>query len=136
VVRAETVDFDGKGGSSSVLTFIRILLLLVLIPVAAFAVDVSGKWTFQVETQAGSGSPTFVFKQAGEKLTGTYSGVFGTAELTGTVTGDNIEFSFEVTIQDQKAKIVYKGKIESSAKMKGSVELTGVGSGTWIGAKQ
>ena len=33
---------------------------------------------------AGSGTPIFVFKQSGEKLTGTYSGLMGNAELTGT----------------------------------------------------
>lgn len=118
------------------LTFIRTVLLFGLISAAAHAHDISGKWLFQVETELGSGAPTFVFKQAGEKLTGTYSGTFGTADLTGTVTGDDIEFSFEVTIENQKAKVVYKGKAESAGKMKGSVELPGVGSGTWTGIKQ
>jgi hypothetical protein len=117
-------------------TSIRTMLLFALIPVAALAHDVSGKWTFQVETGAGSGSPTFVFKQAGEKLTGTYSGTFGTAELTGTVTGDDIQFSFEVSVQDQKGKIVYKGKIDSPDKMHGNVDLAGLGSGNWTGVKQ
>ena len=115
---------------------IRIVLLFTLISAAALAEDISGKWTFQVQTEAGTGSPTFVFKQAGEKLTGTYSGTFGTAELTGTVTGDKVEFSIEVTVQDQKGKITYKGKIESPGKMQGSVDLVGLGSGTWVGAKQ
>ena len=115
---------------------IRIVCVFGLISIAAFAHDVSGKWTFLVETQLGSGSPTFVFKQTGEKLTGTYNGAFGTAELTGKVTGDDIEFFFEAMIQDQKAKIVYKGKIESPDKMKGSVDFTGLGSGSWTGSKQ
>jgi hypothetical protein len=118
------------------LTFTRIVFVLTLISISVFAHDISGKWTFQVETQLGSGSPTFVFKQTGEKLTGTYNGAFGTAELIGKVTGDDIEFSFEAMIQDQKAKIVYKGKIESPDKMKGSVDFTGLGSGSWTGSKQ
>jgi hypothetical protein len=108
----------------------------VLISMMAFAHDISGKWTFDVETPLGTGSPTFVFKQTGEKLTGTYNGAFGTAELTGTVAGDDIEFSFEAVIQDQKAKIVYKGKIESAGKMKGGVDFTGLGSGSWTASKQ
>jgi hypothetical protein len=115
---------------------IRTVFLFALISAAAFATDISGKWTFQVDTDAGSGSPTFVFKQTGEKLTGTYSGLFGTAELTGTVKGDDIEFSFEAGTPDQKAKIVYKGKIESASKMKGTADLGGMGSGTWTGTKQ
>jgi hypothetical protein len=119
-----------------VLKSIRHSLLLALIPVAALAHDVTGKWTFQVDTDAGSGSPTFVFKQIGEKLTSTYSVLFGTAELTGTVKGGDIEFSFEAGAADQKAKIVNKGKIESATKVKGSADLGGMGSGTWSGTKQ
>jgi len=111
-------------------------MLLAFLPLIAFAHDVTGKWTFEVTTDAGNGSPTFVFKQTGEKLTGTYTGLFGSAELTGTVKGDDIEFSFEATAADQKAKIVYKGKIESTTRMKGTADLGGMGSATWSGAKQ
>lgn len=50
--------------------------------------DVSGKWTAQVDTDMGSGEPTFVLKQVGDKLTGTYSGQLGEAPVTGTVKGD------------------------------------------------
>ena len=115
---------------------IRNLLLFALIPMAALAHDITGKWIFQVDTDAGSGSPTFVFKQAGEKLTGTYSGLFGSAELTGPVKGDDLEFSFEAEAEGQKAKIVYQGKIESASKMKGSADLGGLGSATWTAIKQ
>jgi len=118
------------------LIFIRTVFVLALISISALAHDITGKWTFQVETPLGSGSPTFVLKQTGEKLTGTYNGAFGTAELTGKVTGDDIEFSFDAMIQDQKAKVVYKGKIEAAGKMSGSVEFPGLGTGSWTGTKQ
>jgi hypothetical protein len=112
------------------------LILLCLSSATLFAEDISGKWIFTVETDAGSGTPTFVFKQAGEKLTGTYTGTFGTAELTGTVKGNTVEFSFEATVLEQKGKVTYTGKIESPNKMKGDVEFSGLGKGTWTGAKQ
>jgi hypothetical protein len=114
----------------------RALLIVCLASAAALAADVTGKWEFNVQTDAGGGTPSFVFKQAGEKLTGTYSGAFGTAELAGTVKGDAIEFSFEASLGDQKGKVVYKGKIEGPTKMKGDVELAGLGSGTWTGTKK
>jgi hypothetical protein len=118
------------------LILVRSFGALMLMCVAAMGHDISGKWTFNVETPAGSGSPTFVFKQDGEKLTGTYNGTFGTAELTGTVKGDNIEFTFEATLGDQKGKVSYIGKIEAPDKMKGEVDYAGLGKGTWTGAKQ
>jgi len=118
------------------LTFIRAVVICALMGAAALAADISGKWTFTVETDAGGGSPTFVFKQAGEKLTGTYSGTFGSAELAGTVKGEEVVFSFEVAVGDQKGTITYKGKIDGDGKTHGSVELAGLGSGTWTGVKQ
>ena len=49
-------------------------------------VDVTGKWVFTVQTDAGSGTPTVTLKQEGEKLSGHYSSQnLGEAELTGTV---------------------------------------------------
>ena len=117
------------------LTCIRTLVAVCLLSLPAWAADVTGKWTFNVVTDAGGGSPTFVFKQAGEKLTGTYTGTFGTAELTGTVKGDVIEFTFEASVADQKGKVVYTGKIEAADKMKGDVDLAGLGKGTWTGKK-
>jgi len=114
----------------------RTLILVCLASLATFAADVSGKWDFHVETDAGSGDPTFEFHQDGEKLAGTYNGTFGSAPVNGTVKGDDIEFSIEVSIGDQKGTIVYKGKIGADGKMKGEVELTGLGKGTWTGTKK
>src|SRR5262245_13559096 len=55
-------------------------------------IDVTGAWNVTVETDAGSGNPSFNFKQEGEKLTGKYKGLLGEFDLTGTVKGDKIEF--------------------------------------------
>ena len=56
--------------------------------------DVSGAWDFVVELDIGSGEPTFAFTQDGETLTGTCQGTFGEAEVSGTVTGNEIKFRF------------------------------------------
>jgi hypothetical protein len=113
-----------------------ILLTLVFLTVPARAHDITGKWEFDVQLPAGSGTPSFVFKQSGEKLAGTYTGLMGTAEVTGSVKGDDIEFSFEASIQDQKGKVVYKGKVESATQMKGDVDYAGLGKGTWTAKKK
>jgi hypothetical protein len=100
------------------------------------AADVTGKWDFAVETSQGSGSPSFDFKQSGEKLTGVYNGMFGTANVTGTVKGDGIEFEFLVNPGGQTAKMVYKGVIQDATHMKGEVALGDFGSGTWTATKK
>jgi hypothetical protein len=101
-----------------------ITLLAGLVCMPLLAHDISGNWEFTVDTAAGSGSPSFVFKQDGEKLTGTYNGLFGKADLTGSVKGDQIEVAH------------YSGTIESDKKMKGKVEIGDLGEGTWTAAKQ
>lgn len=113
----------------------RRLFALALSASLAWTADISGAWSFTVETQAGTGSPSFVFKQDGEKLTGTYSGLFGKAELTGTVKGDRIEFVFTVSWEGQSIRCRYSGTIESPSRMKGTVEFGEMGSGSWTGVK-
>ena len=102
---------------------------------SAERVDVSGTWSFQVETSAGSGSPTFTFKQDGEKLTGRYKGAFGEAEVSGTVKGSEIKFSFKVRVEGQEGTITYTGTIEKEA-MKGTAKLGELGEATWTAKRQ
>jgi hypothetical protein len=113
-----------------------ITLLAGLACAQAFARDISGNWEFSVDTSAGSGSPSFVFKQDGEKLSGTYSGLFGKANIAGTVKGDQIDFKFDFSYSGQSGVAHYTGTIESDTKMKGKVEFGDLGEGTWTGAKQ
>jgi len=100
-------------------------------------VDVTGKWAFSVETGAGTGTPTVTLKQDGEKLTGHYSSqTFGEVDLTGSVKGNAIEFSFSADAQGTALKVTYKGTVESKDAMKGTVDLGGLGEGTWTAKKQ
>ena len=97
-------------------------------------VDVTGSWSVTVETEAGSGNPSFNFKQDGEKLTGRYKGTFGEADLTGSVKAGKIEFSFKVSGQIE-GTISYTGETDGKM-MKGKVSLAGLGEGTFSGKKQ
>jgi hypothetical protein len=104
-------------------------------PLAQAKINVSGQWVLDVQTDQGGGSPTFVFKQDGEKLTGKYSGLFGEAEITGTVKGQSINFSFSGDAQGTAVKVTYEGTVESNDSMKGKVDLGGVGQGTFTGKR-
>ena len=99
-------------------------------------IDVTGKWIAEVETPAGSGSPTFTFKQDGEKLTGHYSGTFGEADLTGSVKGKEITYSFSVEAQGSRLDVTYSGTIESKDSMKGTVKYSALGDGTFTAKRQ
>ena len=99
-------------------------------------VNVTGKWLFNVETGAGSGTPTMTFTQDGEKLTGKYNGQFGDADLTGTVKGQDIAFSFNVDAQGTALTFKYTGTVENKDALKGKVEIAGLGEGTFTAKRQ
>jgi len=116
-----------------------ILMLVLSLSAARGAaqakIDVTGKWAFNVETSAGAGAPTFTFKQDGEKLTGHYTGTFGEADLTGTVKGADITFSFTVDAQGNSLKETYTGTADKDT-MKGKLVIEGFGEGTFTAKRQ
>ncbi len=99
------------------------------------AVDVTGVWNVQVEIGGNSGTPTFTFKQEGEKLTGQYKGMLGDAKLEGTVKGNSITFSFNVSPQGQDVTITYSGTIDKDT-MKGTAKFGSYGEGSFTGKRQ
>jgi hypothetical protein len=114
---------------------------LSLIPAgaAAGAADISGTWTFTVNKVMSPGTVdvTFVIKQDGEKLSGAYSGPTGEYPITGTVKGDKVVISYEVTNKSTMT-VRLTGTIESPTKMSGAIEYIGGGapSSKWIGTKK
>lgn len=111
-------------------------LLFLLLPLALAAADVTGTWALQVELSAGSGSPTFTFRQEGEKITGRYSGALGEADVTGTVKGDEIQFQFTVKGDLGELTAKYTGKVSGDT-MKGKCDYgSAVGEGTFEGKRR
>jgi len=100
-------------------------------------VNLTGKWLFTVQTSAGNGTPTVTLKQEGEKLTGHYSSAqLGEAELTGTVKGSDLKFTFGTDVQGAHLEVTYTGTIESKDSLKGTVNLGGLGDGTFTAKRQ
>jgi hypothetical protein len=122
----------------SMLTLLAVVLAASLTVAAqSTKVDVTGKWLFNVQTDAGGGTPTVTLKQDGEKLTGHYSSqTFGEVDLTGTVKGQDIKFSFSADAQGTTLQVTYAGTIESKDSMKGTVDLGGLGQGTFTAKRQ
>jgi hypothetical protein len=123
----------------------QILIAACVVAFAAVAsagqaakVDVTGKWLFTVQTDAGTGTPTVTLKQDGETLTGHYSSeTLGEADLKGTVKGNEIKFSFSASLQGQAIPVAYTGTIENKDSMKGTLDLAGgMATGTFTAKRQ
>jgi len=108
-----------------------------LLLVQGSKVDVTGKWAFTVQTDAGTGTPTVTLKQDGEKLTGHYSSqVLGEADLTGSVKGQAITFTFNADVQGNAVTVTYDGSVEGKDSMKGTIDIGGMAQGTFTAKRQ
>jgi hypothetical protein len=125
------------------IALLLILLGLGLAPapvgVEAGAANLSGTWNLEYMGREGPIRMTFVFKQAGENLTGDYTGPFGEHKVTGTVKGNNAVFGFELKSPgaDSPFKVTFKGTIESPTRMTGTVGNPFCSAGCkWTGTKK
>ena len=99
-------------------------LVSVGLPASAVAADITGTWEVTIHYSGGDHrKSTYVLKQNGEKVTGTYDGLLGPADVTGTVKGNDLTMS--VTVQSLTTITAhFSGKLTSATKMSGTVTGT------------
>ena len=101
----------------------RLALLSCALAIAAFAADVTGKWTFETQGRNGPQTQTLNLKQDGGSLTGSLAGGRGgEVQISdGKVDGDNVSFNVVREFQGNKITIKYNGTI-SGDEMKLTIE--------------
>ena len=112
---------------------VRKITALLLFSLVAWGADLSGTWSASVVLDAGSGTATFVFKQIGDQLSGTYNGALGEAKVTGTINGSKVQWGFE---NSDAGKVSYSGTLEGEKTIKGTVEYGQLGKGTFTAEKK
>ncbi|MEO8483620.1 MAG: hypothetical protein ABI634_15505 [Acidobacteriota bacterium] len=96
---------------------------------------VAGTWRMTMEMAMGAASPEITLKQEGEKLTGTYSGRYGTFTLAGKVRGRLFEFSFAMN-EPHPVSMCFQGEISADgASLEGTAVLAELGDATWTAKK-
>jgi hypothetical protein len=88
-------------------------------PASAASADITGTWevTIHYPPPVGDYVATYVLKQAGEKVTGSYHGMYGPADVTGNIRSADVVLS--VTVHGSTAR--FSGRVSSAAKMSGTV---------------
>lgn len=100
-------------------------------------VNVAGKWIVTLEMAMGSATPELELRQDGAKITGTYTGRYGSFPLEGTLKGRTIAFSFTMSAEGQAITMSYTGEVAAdSLSMKGTASLGEMGDATWSAKKQ
>ena len=98
--------------------------------------DVTGTWVFAIELANITATPTVVFKQDGESLTGEYqSQQYGKFPLKGTLKGNAIEFNFEMAIEGNALAVSYAGTVDGD-RMKGEMSYGAMADGTFTAQRQ
>jgi len=118
----------------------RTSIAIVATALTAFAVgaqhvlaDVTGKWRFAVVTENGTGTPTVVLKQEGEKLTGTYeSARMGIRNIEGTVKQDSIRFA----LKGGEVELAFVGVVVDKDNLRGMVDFGGQGGATFTATRE
>ena len=100
--------------SKSILVVVM-ALLVVSAAAAQQKLNITGKWVFEVQTDAGTGTPTVTFKQDGDKVSGHYSSMtLGEADFTGTLKGQALTFNFNADLQGQAVPVTYTATVDSA----------------------
>jgi hypothetical protein len=99
--------------------------------------SVTGKWTMTLEMSMGTGTPTLDLKQDGEKITGTYTGRYGTFQLEGTLKERAIQFSFTMVAEGESVTMSFAGEVaEDGQTMKGNAVIGELGDATWSAKRE
>ncbi len=121
-------------------SIVRLILLgtamsLTLLAAQTGNVGISGAWDVTLKLHDATATPTITLHQEGQKITGTYAGGLGKTGLEGTITGKNVKFAVTFRLLDQSFSATYDGTLDDDT-MKGSVQFSAGGSGTWTAQRK
>lgn len=109
-------------------------LAATILALPAAAADISGSWTLNGDVVGNAISMNCVFKQADDKVTGTCSGQFGSAQTEGKVAENNVTFTHSVD-NGQVYELTYTGTLDATGtSMQGDIAVAGV-TGTFTAKK-
>jgi len=106
------------------------LSLLIASPVFA-QTDITGDWDVTVNSPQGSNTTPVSFKQEAGKVSGMFKSPQGTLPFEGgTMTGNDLKFTFTINVQGMELPITLTGKVEGET-MTGKADFGGFAEGDW-----
>ncbi len=112
--------------------FSLLATLLLLVPgLASAQTSVAGDWDVTINSPQGANTTPVTFKQDGEKVSGVFKGQAGQLPCEGgTLTGNELKFTFTINTQGMQLPITLTGKIEGDT-MAGKADFGGFAEGDW-----
>ena len=92
-----------------------------------------GKWKVTFTTPMGPAEMNFDLTAAGDAITGTCETQFGTSDVTGTASGEEVELTTSVTGPQGPIELTFKGQ-NKGGEYNGDVQLGAFGGAPFTGA--
>ncbi len=114
--------------------FLSLFTIVFLLAVAgtgfAQTASVAGNWDGEFNTPGGARPFKMTLVVDGEKLTGTVKRLSGDAPLTGTIKGDDINFSYTINYGGRDLTLMFSGKVSGDS-MSGTISFGGQAEESW-----
>ena len=125
-------------------TLAAILFALAVLPAQAATeqapadkpVDLTGRWPMALNMSVGPSEPLIELKQDGGKITGTYTGRYGTFPLTGTIKARKLSFTFTMGTAEP-VEMAFTGDVSPDGESIGGTATLGtMGDATWTAKRE
>ena len=92
----------------------------------------SGKWRMSIVMEEGRGTPLLELAEKDGKLTGTYTGRYGSSPVEGTVDGRKLAF----TVAMSTPSLAFRGELKDDGTLAGTATFGEMGDVTWTAARE
>ena len=96
------------------------------------AADLTGKWRLTLEMEVGRATPSLELKQNESKLTGTYTGRYGSSPVSGDVDGRSLKFSVGM----ETTTLLFRGEVKDDGTLAGTADFGEIGNVKWMAARE
>ena len=94
-------------------------------------VDITGTWRMTMEMEVGRATPQIEFKQNEGKLSGTYTGRYGSSPVSGEIDGRSFKFSVGM----ETTTLLFRGDVKDDGTLAGTADFGEIGSVTWTAVR-
>lgn len=109
------------------------MLCVVALAVTVAVADLSGKWRMTLEMEVGRATPLLELVEKDGKLSGTYTGRYGSSPVEGTVDGRKLAFSVAL---NASTSLTFQGELKEDGTMAGKATFGELGEVTWTAARE
>ena len=112
---------------------LKAFLCVIALVGAVAEADLSGKWRMALEMEVGRATPLLELVEKDGKLSGTYTGRYGSSPVEGTVDGRKLSFTVAL---NPSTSLAFTGEQKEDGTLTGKATFGELGEVTWTAARE